>query len=112
MHVPSDAEKSSLQEDWSRFVEDPAAKQGLPVPKFVTLPSPYRYVISPIVDYVLDAANKRPGRRIAVVVPELVEHHWYHYLLHDNRAEILKGLLLLRGDQRIVIVTVPWYLQA
>ncbi len=30
VHVPSDAEKSSLQEDWSRFVEEPAEKQGLP----------------------------------------------------------------------------------
>jgi amino acid transporter len=112
VHVPSDPEKSSLQEDWSRFVESPATEQGLPVPKLVTLPSPYRYVVSPIVDYVLEAADKRPGRRIAVVVPELVEHRWYHYLLHDNRAEILKGLLLLRGDQRIVIITVPWYLRA
>jgi hypothetical protein len=64
------------------------------------------------VDHVLESADKRPGRRIAVLVPELVEPHWYHYLLHDNRAEILKGLLLLKGDQRIVIITVPWYLQA
>jgi hypothetical protein len=30
--------------------------------------------------------------------------------LHNNRAEVLKALLLLRGNQRIVIVNIPTYL--
>ncbi len=112
VHVAAESEKHSVQKQWSDFVEAPAKKEGLAAPKLVTLKSPYRYVISPIVDYVLEVADRHPGRKIAVVVPELVEHHWYHYLLHDNRAEILKALLLLKGDQRIVIINVPWYLRA
>ena len=51
-------------------------------------------------------------RQIAVLVPELVERHWYHFLLHNQRARLLKELLLLKGNQRIVVVDVPWYLQA
>jgi hypothetical protein len=112
VHVYAENEESSLQKDWDRFVEAPVKQEGWPPPRLVTLKSPYRYVISPIVDHVLDVADKNPGRRIAVLVSELVEHHWYHYLLRDNRAEILKGLLRLKGDQRIVIITVPWYLQS
>lgn len=112
VHVAAENEDSSLQKDWDRLVEAPVTQEGWPPPRLVTLKSPYRYVISPIVDHVLDVAAKNPGRRIAVLVSELVEHHWYHYLLRDNRAEILKGLLRLRGDQRIVIITVPWYLQS
>ncbi len=112
VHVSAENEKPALQEQWNRFVETPVTQQQWPAPRLVTLNSPYRYVISPIVDHVLEVADQHPGRRIALLVPELVERHWYHYLLHDNRAEILKGLLRLKGDQRIVIITVPWYLQS
>jgi len=53
-----------------------------------------------------------PGRQIAVIVPELVEKHWYHYPLHNQRAELLKAFLLLRGSPRIVLINVPWYIEA
>ena len=52
-----------------------------------------------------------PDRQIAVIVPKLVERHWYHYLLHNQRAELLKALLRARGE-RIVLVNVPWHLKA
>ena len=48
----------------------------------------------------LDLSAKNPDREIAVIVPELVEHKWYHYALHNQRAQGLKALLL-RGNQRI-----------
>jgi hypothetical protein len=48
----------------------------------------------------LDLSAKKPDREIAVIVPELVEHKWYHYALHNQRAQGLKALLL-RGNQRI-----------
>jgi hypothetical protein len=35
-----------------------------------------------------------------------------HYLLHNQRAEVLKGLPLARGDQRTVVINVPWYMSA
>ncbi|WP_437568862.1 hypothetical protein WME98_13645 [Sorangium sp. So ce296] len=47
---------------------------------------------------------------MAVVVPEVVESHWYHYLLHNHTASILKWLLLFRGGKGIVIVNTPFYL--
>src|SRR5437660_5427101 len=45
-----------------------------------------------------------------LLIPELVERHWYHNLLHNKRASVLKALLLLKGNQRIVVINVPWYL--
>jgi hypothetical protein len=45
-----------------------------------------------------------------VLVPELVERHWYHYFLHNQRAQALKALLLVRGNQRVITMNVPWYL--
>jgi hypothetical protein len=79
--------------------------------KLVQLESPYRFVITPIVDHVLKVQQEHPERRIAVVIPEMIEHHWWHYFLENNRSELLKALLLLKGNQRIILVNVPWYLK-
>jgi len=76
------------------------------------LPSPYRFVISPILDYILELERSNPERQIAVLIPELVERHWYHYFLHNQRAELLRALLLAKGNQRIILVNVPWYTNA
>lgn len=76
------------------------------------LDSPYRNVINPIVDYVLELQKKNEGRNIAVVVPELMETKWYHFFLHNQRAEWLKAALLLKGNPRIVVINVPWYMRA
>jgi hypothetical protein len=45
-----------------------------------------------------------------VVISELVEARWYHYLLHNQRATALKAALLLRGNNRVIVINVPWYL--
>jgi hypothetical protein len=56
--------------------------------------------------------KENPQRTIAVVIPTMVEHHWYHYFLHNQRGQMLTALLLLSGDERINIINVPWYLKA
>jgi len=47
-----------------------------------------------------------------VLIPELVEHHWRHYFLHNQHAAVLKALLLVKGNQRISVINVPWYITA
>jgi len=94
---------------WQWADEEPAGTQ---VPKLVTLPSPYRLVIHPLVDYVLKVEKENPGRTIAVVIATMVERHWYHYFLHNQRGQMLTALLLVGGDTRINIINVPWYLKA
>ncbi len=81
------------------------------MPEVKILESPYRFVITPIVDYVLDLQKSMPDRQIAVIVPELVEQHWYQYFLHNQRAQWLKAALLRKGNSKIIVVTVPWYLR-
>jgi amino acid transporter len=112
VHVTTEDEVNPLREEWGKYVEDPVKRAGRTPPELVVLPSPYRLVIRPIVDYVLKAEKEHPNRQIAIIVPELVERHWYHYPLHNQRAEILKALLLVHGSDRIVLINVPWYLKA
>ena len=107
LHVSCDADDEHPQWKWDK---DPPT--GTRVPKLVTLPSPFRLVVHPILDYVLKVEKENPQRTIAVVIPTLVERHWYHYFLHNQRGQMLTALLLLSGDERINIINVPWYLKA
>ena len=111
LHVESEDSGKSLKELWSSCVEQPAREAKQAIPRLTVLKSPFRYVVQPILDHVLEVERKNPNRTIAVLLPELVERQWYQYFLHNQRARILAARLLLQGEHRIVIVNVPWYLR-
>jgi amino acid transporter len=100
-----------LKKEWQDYVEKPVQEVGLAAPRLVILDNPFRYVTSPIVEYVLELQKKDPERQLAVLIPELVERHWYYYFLHNQRAAVLKALLYVKGSQKIAVVNVPWYLE-
>jgi amino acid transporter len=104
--------ESDLSGKWQEYVEGPTRRSGLPIPRLVTIASPYRHVFNPLIDYVLTTKRAHPDRQIAVLIPELVARRWYHHLLHNKRAAMLKALLLVRGDEDVVVINVPWYLQS
>jgi amino acid transporter len=109
VHVSEDDKPNDFSEKWKQYVEDPAKRANLPVPQLVQLHSPYRLVVTPIVDYVKRLAAENPERRIITVIPELVQRRWFKWLLHTQRAEILKGRLLIEGHDRISVLNIPWY---
>jgi hypothetical protein len=98
-----------LIQTWGQLMEASSRKAGFPPPELVVINSPYRFVLKPILEHVLDLESKHPDRHIAVLVPELVERHWFHFFLHNQRGNALKVMLYLRGDRRIVVINVPWY---
>jgi amino acid transporter len=110
VHVHSDDEEGSLDEIWDQFIREPIERAGLQEPELVTIPSTYRFIINPLMDYILELEQKNPGRKVAVLLPELVVRHWWENALHNQRVQLLKLLLLLKGNQRIVVVNIPWYL--
>jgi hypothetical protein len=95
---------------WQRNVVGPMLESGKPVPELILLSSPYWFVITPLVEYILKIERDHPDRQIAVLVPELVVKHWWQTPLHNQRAQLLKLLLLVRGNQRIMVINIPWYL--
>jgi hypothetical protein len=74
--------------------------------------SPYRKLYAPLKQVVSDLQRCHPGRDIAVIVPELVIPHWFHYLLHNQTAAVIKAWLLFSGFRHVVVINVPWYLTA
>jgi hypothetical protein len=112
VHVdPGEASQVLIQEEWKRYVEEPFRQRGARPPELVLLPSPYRFVIIPIVQYILDLSEKHKDRQIVVVIPELVESRWYEYFLHNQRGRLLEWMLMARGNERIYTVSAPYYLR-
>jgi amino acid transporter len=110
LHVELTEYSELLQADWKHYVEQPFRAAGKEPPQLRVLPSPYRFVIIPIVQFILDLSKKHPARSIVVVIPELVEDKWYEYFLHNQRARLLEWALLARGNERIFTVSAPWYI--
>jgi amino acid transporter len=95
-----------LQQEWQQWWP------GLPL---VVLPSPYRSIIGPLLDF-LDETDRQhnDGRLATVVLPEFVPARRWQLLLHNRTAQLLKAALLYRrrqlGFQR-VIIDVPYHLK-
>jgi amino acid transporter len=101
--------KDELALIWEEKIAAPLRAAGRPEPQLVRLQSPYRLILTPILDYILAAEQSHGDRHIAVLVPELVVRHWWENLLHNQRSSLLKLMLLVRGNQRIVVINIPWY---
>jgi amino acid transporter len=110
VHVDAEECCDEVQQMWRHNVAAPLRASGKTVPELVLLSSPYRFVIMPLVEHILKVEHDHPDRQIAVLVPELVVKHWWQTPLHNQRAQLLKLLLLVRGNQRIMVINIPWYL--
>jgi hypothetical protein len=110
VHVEPGEHSELLKEDWERYVERPYREAGVEPPELVMLASPYRFIVVPVVEYVLKLAEQYPARKIVVVIPEFVEDRWYEYFLHNQRARLLQWILMTKGNERIFTVSSPYYL--
>jgi hypothetical protein len=81
----------------------------------LVIPSPYRSLIRPLVNF-LDETDRQhnDGQLATVVLPEFVPAKWWHSLLHNQTALLIRAALIYRrrrvGYQR-VIIEVPFHLQ-
>ena len=107
--ITDEQSSEEIRHVWGRYVVEPAERAHSAVPDLVVLPSPFRFVVNPIVEYAVKLSEENPDRRIIVIVPELVELRWYNYFLHSQRATLLKALLLVKGNNRISVLNIPWY---
>jgi amino acid transporter len=107
----AEEEAERVKRDWRREVEEPAREHGVPAPRLVIQQSPYRRFIRPLLTQIDRLKQEYPGRAVAVVVPEVVEMKWWEWLLHTRKPARLRSALIKRGDNRVVVISVPWYLE-
>ena len=110
VHVRTSDDPDPFCDAWDKDIVSPLKQAGRCVPKLVTLTSPYRYILYPILEYVLNVEKETVTRKVCVLVPELVVQHWWQGMLHNRRSDLLKVMLLLRGNRRIIVINIPWYL--
>jgi amino acid transporter len=104
--------ETRLRQEWSRFVQQPAAAAGLPAPRLVIEPSPYRSVLAPLLREVEAMQRRCPGRPVIVVLSELAGGRWWEAALHTHRAQRLRTQVLRHGGPDVSVLVVPWQLEA
>lgn len=102
LHIATDEkEGQKVRKKWLRW------NPGI---ELVTVYSPYRLVIQPLIDYIDEiAAKKNPEDFITVLIPEFETKQWWHRLLHNQTGWILRTLLILRKN--VIVTTIPFHLK-
>jgi len=78
--------------------------------ELVTIYSPYRLVIQPLLNYVSQLEDqKKPEDFITILIPEFQTKKWWHRLLHNQTGWVLRTLLILR--ENVIVTTVPFHLK-
>ena len=72
----------------------------------ITLPSPFRSILRPLVDYVDDLAARGEADLVTIVVPEIVPRSWWGHLLHNKTSLFIRTAFLFRPN--VVVTTVPY----
>jgi amino acid transporter len=77
--------------------------------RLIILDSPFRSLMEPLLEYIDQVEHERGNAYITVVLPEFVPSKWWHHLLHNQRALLIKGALLFRPN--VVVTSVPFHLR-
>jgi len=89
-----------LEEKWGKW--------GMGVP-LIVLASPYRSLMGPLREYIDHLQGHDDNHIVTIILPEFVPRVWWHHLLHNQTALLVKASMLF---QRNVIVTdVPYHLK-
>ena len=101
IYVDTDPKATAqVHADWERW------GQGVPL---VVLESPFRSLMEPLLEYVEEVIKDNPWDFVTLVLPEFVPKKWWHHLLHNQRALLIKGALLFK--QNLVVTSVPFHLR-
>lgn len=99
------------------FVQtDPEAGQRMkaqwaekfPDVKLYVLESPYRSISEPILQFIDEVSKEHPAEFITVIFPEFITAKWYHQLLHNQTAWLIKLSLIYK--KKIIVTSVKYHL--
>ena len=90
---------SRLQQQW---------REWAPEVPLVVLDSPYRSVMQPVLHYIDQMEKQRDGDYMTIILPEFIPAKWWHHLLHNQTALLLKTALLFRRGK--VAISIPYHL--
>jgi len=99
VHIEMDPEKTPrLRTKWEQLVE-PYLGQKI---KLDIVPSPYRWLVEPVLDYLDWIDLERSSDRVIVVLPEFETGNWLTHFLHNFTAGRLRTILHNRPHLTVV----------
>jgi amino acid transporter len=102
VYVEVDAETTAnVRREWEKWGD------GVPL---IVLTSDYRSLMEPLLDYIEAVDAERPNDFVTVLLPEFIPKRWWHHVLHNQRALMIKGALLFKPNT--VVTSVPFHLKA
>ncbi len=100
LHVAPDEQGAErMRELWTAW--------GDHVPMQVVI-SPYRSLVTAILNYLAGIHSQRPELTMTVVLPELIAARWWQRILHNQVARRLR--MVLRPVKGVVLISVPFHL--
>jgi hypothetical protein len=101
VHVETSSEEGQkVREKWEKWGD------GV---RLVTLKSPYRSMVSPLLEYLNQVRDERQRDDvITVVLPQFVPAHWWENLLHGQAAWLIRLALLFREEY--IVIDVPYHI--
>ncbi len=102
----------ALRDAWDRDVGGPARQAGLKAPRLMLLQATFRRIHAPLLRLIERLQRDDPGRTIAVLVPTVANRHLWEHLLHTHHAARLARALMRFGGEGVVVVNIPWHLEA
>lgn len=94
------AATEEVRRDWDTW------GQGV---RLVVLDSPFRSLMEPLLEYIEQVDAQRPDDFVTILLPEFVPRRWWHHLLHNQRALLIKAALLFKPN--MVVTSVPFHLK-
>lgn len=102
LNVSTDVEAmEKLEEKWKELNTDI---------HLVAKYSPFRAIISPLVQYITEIEKASdPNQKVTVILPEFITHEWWGQFLHNHTGLILRETLLRNSN--ITIATCPYHVE-
>ena len=70
------------------------------------VPSPYRSILKPLVEFVDNLSMVSPGQLVTIIVPEIVPRRWWEHLLHNKTALYIRTAFLFKPN--VVVIAIPY----
>ncbi|WP_040948884.1 APC family permease [Gorillibacterium massiliense] len=103
VYIPFEREEETVfKEKWNKFMPDI---------RLVTLHSPYRTIIHPLMKFVdtIERKAKESNYQVTVIIPQFIPKKGWQNILHNQTSLMIRANLLFRKD--VIITTVPYHLK-
>ncbi|WP_379136148.1 APC family permease [Paenibacillus sp. sgz500958] len=103
VHIPFERdEELAFEEKWKKWQPDV---------RLVTLHSPYRSIIQPLLKFIDTVQYKasESNYQVTIIIPQFIPKKGWHNILHNQSSLLIRAHLLYRRN--VIITTVPYHLK-